>query len=271
MAFRTWGASRLPWTPSPTELAGRGHNVTHVTSSRGARDRGTEPQLHADQGAGAQPAGDPPAASPTRCSAPVLSPPCRRRSPSGRRPHARLHLPGNGRRRGGGAAHESANPICPHRACRPRPLQLLPPRSGREAAIRAVGLRVLRRADAVIAYNDRVAEQLDRALPIGGSRRTILNGVDTELFRPRTRRSDRGYAPSSAGTTDRGFSSSAARSPRRDSPMRCGAVAECGTYRRRASSSREPSGLPAARRAGHRPRAAVAGAPCARSTVPATR
>jgi glycosyltransferase involved in cell wall biosynthesis len=55
---------------------------------------------------------------------------------------------------------------------------------GAEAlAIRGLGLRVLRRADAVVTYNDRVAEQLASLCP-SISLTTILNGVDTELFRP---------------------------------------------------------------------------------------
>ncbi len=52
-----------------------------------------------------------------------------------------------------------------------------------KTAIRAVGLRVLRRADAVIAYNGRVADQLIELCP-SVAPRTILNGVDTERFRP---------------------------------------------------------------------------------------
>ncbi len=51
------------------------------------------------------------------------------------------------------------------------------------AAIRALGLRVLRRSDAVIAYNARVADQLVQLCP-SVTPMTILNGVDTERFRP---------------------------------------------------------------------------------------
>ncbi len=50
-------------------------------------------------------------------------------------------------------------------------------------AIRGLGLRVLRRADAVVSYNDRVTEQLT-ALEPSITQRTILNGVDTDLLRP---------------------------------------------------------------------------------------
>jgi glycosyltransferase involved in cell wall biosynthesis len=50
-------------------------------------------------------------------------------------------------------------------------------------AIRGLGRHVLRRADAVITYNDRVAGQLAELCP-SASLTTILNGVDTDLFRP---------------------------------------------------------------------------------------
>ena len=50
-------------------------------------------------------------------------------------------------------------------------------------AIRTLGLRVLRRAGTVVTYNNRVAEQLAAVCP-SISQRTILNGVDTDLFRP---------------------------------------------------------------------------------------
>jgi glycosyltransferase involved in cell wall biosynthesis len=57
--------------------------------------------------------------------------------------------------------------------------------AGEAAAIRTLGRRSLRRADAVITYNDRVADQL-RALCPSVEPQTILNGVDPELFRPAT-------------------------------------------------------------------------------------
>jgi glycosyltransferase involved in cell wall biosynthesis len=51
------------------------------------------------------------------------------------------------------------------------------------AAIGTLGRGTLRRSDAVITYNDRVAEQLTELCP-ALKPTTILNGVDTELFRP---------------------------------------------------------------------------------------
>lgn len=50
-------------------------------------------------------------------------------------------------------------------------------------AIRTLGRACLRRADAVITYNDRVAAQIE-ALSPGVERVTILNGVDHDLFHP---------------------------------------------------------------------------------------
>lgn len=49
--------------------------------------------------------------------------------------------------------------------------------------IRGLGVKVLRRSDAVIAYNARVADQLVRLCP-SVTPVTILNGVDTERFHP---------------------------------------------------------------------------------------
>ena len=49
--------------------------------------------------------------------------------------------------------------------------------------IRVLGRRVLRRADAVVTYNDRVGDQLQSLRP-SLKRKTILNGVDHRLFHP---------------------------------------------------------------------------------------
>jgi glycosyltransferase involved in cell wall biosynthesis len=53
------------------------------------------------------------------------------------------------------------------------------------AAIRLIGRRVLRRADAIVTYNDRVAEGLSALCP-SIDLHTILNGVDHQQFRPPT-------------------------------------------------------------------------------------
>jgi glycosyltransferase involved in cell wall biosynthesis len=50
-------------------------------------------------------------------------------------------------------------------------------------AVRRLGLPVLRRSDAVVTYNDRVARQLIEVCP-SISQTTILNGVDTDLYHP---------------------------------------------------------------------------------------
>jgi glycosyltransferase involved in cell wall biosynthesis len=68
-------------------------------------------------------------------------------------------------------------------------------------AIRALGLRVLRRAGALVTYNSRVAEQLTALCP-SISQRTILNGVDTDLFRP-TDDEDRRRLRAALGWDDR--------------------------------------------------------------------
>ena len=170
-----------------TELTRRGHSVTDVTSAAGSPKADHSRNYTRIRVAVLNPL------EAARCALPPVRPrschnPEARDSPGRRCPHPRLHLPRIGHRRRALPANISADPVGAHRAGRPRPLRL-PTRSNRGDGDQGTGGEVLRRAGAVITYNDRVAEQLGQLCP-SVAPRTILNGVDTERFRPPDEGSD---------------------------------------------------------------------------------
>jgi glycosyltransferase involved in cell wall biosynthesis len=166
-----------------TTLTGRGHTVTHVTSSAGA-------------------VADEPARDYTQIRVPAINPLEARfgvpypffgpglvtvlRREIGRADVAHTHgyiYPGSV---AAAAFTGRTTPPTPlvlteHVGHVPYDFALLD--RGQAFAIRSLGLRVLRRSDAVITYNDRVASQLVALCPTVVPM-TILNGVDTALFHP---------------------------------------------------------------------------------------
>ena len=86
------------------------------------------------------------------------------------------------------------------------------------AAIRILGRRVLRRADVVVTYNDRVGDQLSALCP-SIERQTILNGVDHRMFHPAESEERNRLRAEFGGTSGRAPFSSGGPSPRRASRL----------------------------------------------------
>ena len=165
------------------ELSRRGHAVTHVTSAAGSGANGPDPDYSQIRVPSLNPL-EATLGVPYPMFGPHLPRTMRREIAKADVVHTHGYIyPGS----------VTAAALC-RRTSPPTPLVLtehvghVPYDSalidGIEAlAIRALGLRVLRRAGAVVTYNSRVAEQLAVICP-SISQRTILNGVDTDLFRP---------------------------------------------------------------------------------------
>jgi glycosyltransferase involved in cell wall biosynthesis len=165
------------------QLVGRGHDITHITSSAGADEGGADPPYRVLRIAATNRL-EPSLGVPYPIFAPRLLPVLRREVARTDLVHAHGYVYASTI-----AAFELARHAVP-----PPPLVLtehvghVPYRSPlldkiEAAAVRLLGRRSLRRADAVVTYNDRVAEQL-RALCPSIAPLTILNGVDPQLFRP---------------------------------------------------------------------------------------
>jgi D-inositol-3-phosphate glycosyltransferase len=166
-----------------TELAGRGHVVTHVTSSAGSEEDDRDHSYRQIRVRALNPLEDR-IGVPYPLFGPTLLTTLNREVARADIVHTHGYI-----YQGSVTAAALCGPTIPR-----TPLVLtehvghVPYNSGlldriQTLAIRALGLRVLKRADAVITYNDRVADQLASLWP-SIPQTTILNGVDTELFRP---------------------------------------------------------------------------------------